>query len=800
METQNSARLETSYGDPVLLEGIRAEGDLKGIMFEMRLEQRFRNKAKNNVEVIYTFPLPWGAILLGVDVLLGDKKLTGAVIEKKQAEAQYEEAISEGDAAIMLEKNHDHSYSMNLGNLIANEACVVSLRYAQILQFEQGGLRLLIPTVIAPRYGDAVIDGGLQPHQVTSNDISVEYPFHIQIRIHGNLARARVSSPSHPVSVVLADEVMTVSLTRHGALDRDFVLIADQLAQNAFAIASNDCVLKDHFVALASFCPKIKPKASTAVGVKLLVDCSGSMAGDSIAAAKRALIAIVNSFESGDHFSLSRFGYTVEHRSRGLWRATDQSRLAAQRWVSEMDADLGGTEMELALESTFKISQTITSDVLLITDGEISGIDSTIQSAKASGHRLFIVGVGSSPAESHLRRLAEATGGACDFVAPGEAIEPAVLRTFARLRSPKMTDVKVIWPTNSNPIWTSSPPASVFDGDTVNFYALIKNLPVGEVRLIGTREAGISPEEISCATFSEYEEKSNTLSRMAAFARLQNSAENEAIVNKSDAQNIAVDYQLVTDQTNFLLIHERSEGEKSTDMPELHKVAQMLPAGWGGTGRVQYSTRPASYDLAQIDFSAQSAIPVMSSSIQAAAFDKPMYSRREKTDKSSPQFASRERSNPSVKQSIDRTNPKYWRDTEEYIGLTPFGLKELLRITPQSDWPKTLDDLRDIGLGNPVIDWLELVICTEVNEEMVVLALLNFISEVGTITQSLDGSNSVLRKIQRFFNGDATVVISKGDSEYFKQMMFDLDGITYSNWPNKIYQYPDKKPVTGKTT
>lgn len=162
------------------------------------------------------------------------------------------------------------------------------------------------------------------------------------------------------------------------------------------------------------------------------------MAGDSIEAAKRALQAVVSQLSPEDKFSLSRFRSTVSHRSRGLWPVTEATKLAAQRWVGVLEADLGGTEMESALASTFNLDSASGADVLLVTDGQISDIDGTIEAARVSGHRLFVVGVGSSPAESHLRLLAEATGGACDFVAAGEAVEPAVMRMFARLRSPRL--------------------------------------------------------------------------------------------------------------------------------------------------------------------------------------------------------------------------------------------------------------------------------------------------------------------------------------------------------------------------
>lgn len=80
--------------------------------------------------------------------------------------------------------------------------------------------------------------------------------------------------------------------------------------------------------------------------------------------------------------------------------------------MQDLSADLGGTQMESALVATFSLAQTVPSDALLVTDGEISAIDSTIAAARASGHQVFVAGMGSSPAEGHLRRLAHATGGA----------------------------------------------------------------------------------------------------------------------------------------------------------------------------------------------------------------------------------------------------------------------------------------------------------------------------------------------------------------------------------------------------
>jgi Ca-activated chloride channel family protein len=442
MMQQQSARLETRAGEAMMLKGVRFEGTLRGTLFEANLEQRFANPFDRHVELVYTFPLPWAAVLLGVEVQIGDRRLSGAVVERKQAEQGYEDALAEGNTAMLLEQDFDDSYTLNLGNLAPGETCVVRLRYAQVLQFEQHGLRLAVPTVIAPRYGDPVTDAGLRPHQEVEHDLMVVHPFGLSLRVEGALARARIGSPSHPLSMRLEGEgeaaAMVVSFARGGQLDRDFILVLDEVAQDSLALCAQDTVQPGAVSVLASFCPRV-PASAHPLAVKILVDCSGSMQGDSIAAARRALQAIVAGLREGERFSLSRFGSTVEHRSRALWRTSPATRLAGQRWAAQLQADLGGTEMEKALDSTLALAGDAEAspgagegaapvDLLLITDGQIHAIDRTVAKARALGHRVFVVGIGSAPAEGVLRRLAEETGGACDFVAPGEAVEPAVLR------------------------------------------------------------------------------------------------------------------------------------------------------------------------------------------------------------------------------------------------------------------------------------------------------------------------------------------------------------------------------------
>lgn len=788
MSEYQSAALQTVEGQPVLLKGVKVNGDLRGLLFEASVEQRFSNASDKHVEVVYSFPLPAGGILLGVDVVVGGKQLSGSVVEKKQAESRYEEALADGIAAIMLEKKRDRSYCLNLGNLAAGEDCVVTIRYAQTLQFEQHGLRLMIPTVIAPRYGDAVRDGGLKPHQATETSLLAEYPFDLQLRLHGNLVKARIASPSHPISLAREEGehgVVTLSLARNSWLDRDFVLVLDQLADNSLVVQSPDFANPKATTLLASFCPRIAAEGPTELAVKLLVDCSGSMGGDSIEAARRALQAIVNNMGDGDSFSLSRFGSTVEHRSRGLWKATETTKLAAQRWVASLDANLGGTATEEALESTFALNQAGTSDVLLITDGEFYAIDRTIASAKRSGHRIFVVGIGCSPAESNLRRLAQATGGACDFVAPGEVVEPAVLRMFARLRSARLSEVSLVWPEGVEPSWASPINTAVFDGDTVNLYALLDRPLTGEITLLGKRSAKAEPEVIGTASLGHQLEVGDTLSRMAASIRYDGLDELisgirphtiAAKKNNDKAAQLAVSYQLVTDRTNFLLLHQRAEGEKALDMPELHKVAQMLPAGWGGVGSVDYDTVPSvCYSMSP---------DVMYSMERPTDYlDIPMFCRRQE---------SRQERVTESRSGFDRHNPSHWVTTDHYAGITPLGLSQWLQDTPEPQWPTSYAELNVVGLGVWITDWLELGLTeiggTALTEAQVVRVFLSLLAQP-EVFQALSDARVIGDAFEQVLlrREGSSAAFAGQDNSLMQALLAGLQGLEAIDWPGQLF-------------
>lgn len=775
-----------------MLQGVRVEGDLRGLAFEARVEQHFRNIADCHVELVWSLPLPHGAVLLGTDVLLGDRRLEGSVMEAHASERLYEEAIADGNAAVQLERNADGTFTLQIGNIAPDETCVVTLRYAQLLRFEQGGLRLALPSVIAPRYGDPIADAGLQPHQVRQHDAAVEYPLDVILRLHGDLATARVASPSHAIRVVTGPtaegRVGLVTLAQRGALDRDVVLVADGLIHDSFAVLARDSVAPGHVAALGSFRPRVVDTAAQPLTVKILLDCSGSMAGDSTAAAKRALHGIVAQMTPEDRFTLSRFGQQVEHRTERLWACAPSARAAARRWIDAVDADMGGTKMAAALQSTTTLANGTAADILLVTDGQIEALEKTIAVVLAGGHRVFAVGIGTAPVESHLRRLTEATGGACDFIAPGEAVEPAVLRMFARLRCPRLFRARVEWPGNARPVWSESAPTAVFDGDTVSVLALLADAPVGEARLLGALQPDGPELEIARALLSPVITSSDMLPRLVADARVKALSTNR---DTDEAARLAVAYQLVTAQTRFLFVHARADGAKATDMPVLHKVAQMTPAGWSGAGRDRLDRCGRLMDHAHFFADAGA------HDFFAEFISEPMLVRSRDANRRSggvpllaPSMA------PPAELRADTPPPPAiagMLHTPGYIGLSPWGLSARLQSTPLSTRPVAYRDLAKLFVGSSVIDWLELDVAGRfpvcADELYVVAAFVRIMSD-DAVRRAFEGCGDLAAALAAITAADHPTPLQ----QILAEIAAALVDMQAEAWPAAILQpvFPDR--------
>jgi Ca-activated chloride channel family protein len=578
--------MSVASGAVIPLKGVRLDARIRNLFCDVTVEQSYENNERQPIEAVYTFPLPLDAVLLDVEVTLGDKKLRGEVVPKSEAERRYEGAIAQGNAAIRLELVEPGIYAMNLGNLLPGEAASIRFRYGQLLRWNGNSVRFQVPTTLAPRYGEPQ----MAPHHVPPVSILAENQFTLSIAVSGVLASAAIDCPTHRLTTRQRNGAVEMGLTAGKSfMDRDVVLNFE------LGAGTRSCaVVVSHGegqVALLSWRPSFPRTGSIAPrAVKIVVDCSGSMAGDSIAQAGLALAGIIESLRPQDCFEIIRFGSSHQMLFGALTPANERSRNGALALARELKADLGGTEIGAALKAAYKIKgggAEARPDVLLITDGEINDTVPVLKAARDSGHRIFTVGVGASVAEPFVLQLAADTGGACELVTPNEDMAGRIIRHFQRMHASRASNVRIHWPATAKHEIPSQFPA-VFDGDTLHAFAWLPTKAVGDVRVQLTLEDGsVLNESISCGAIDAGEPVAipgHPIARMAAAAWIAEAPK--------DAQQIALDHQLLTATTDFIVVYERAQSEKANGLPALRSVAHMLAAGWGGVGSVLLSPAP----------------------------------------------------------------------------------------------------------------------------------------------------------------------------------------------------------------
>jgi len=593
------AELITSNpSDRIALRGVHVHARLSGMSQKTTVEQTFVNLEPRAIEAVYTFPLPDGAAVCGFEVFTADRVLTGMIEEADRATEKYEDAISEGHGAFTVEQDRPDVFTVRVGNLKPQQAATIRLKYVCPLERVDRAIRVTFPTTIAPRYAsgtatdpvDAAMDAdALNPPHV----LFVPYGLSLDVDIALGRELKEVTSPSHAITVSQAKGEKARVTLRGGLteMDREIVLLLglqnDPEPQVQVAPGKNgESYLAVTFVPEFDVDELLEPAPSETVFV---LDCSGSMQGASIEQAMTALELCMRSLSTGDTFNICRFGSSWDLMSSEPLHYSQATLDAAVSFVRSSH-DMGGTELYKPLQAILTTQPAVGSvrQVILLTDGQVTNEPAVLELARChrSKNRIFSFGIGPACSTHLVRGLARATDGAAEFITAGERIDEKVLRTFSRMASPSITNVRLEWDGCDVQTLAQIPP--VFDGDVLSVFGSALGRVPEKVTLSCQTASGPKtwtvrvpapePDDDVIATMwarrtIQSLEEVNGISRSA---RKTSSPERETLIR------ISRESGLLCSLTTIIAIEHRSEAERNEGRPALRRVPVMLARGWGG--------------------------------------------------------------------------------------------------------------------------------------------------------------------------------------------------------------------------
>ena len=602
---QALAGLYTNASSPaaIPLVGVDCRAVISGFSSEVTLRQRFRNTEPNPIEAVYVFPLPTEAAVCGFVAERDGVRIEGRIEAREKAFETYDDALADGHGAFLLDQERPNIFTVSVGNLPPHAEVTLELRWVAPLDLEGDTLRFMLPTTVSPRYAPraAIAEVGQPDRERVNPDRLPSVPYGLRLAVEVTSPALRVESPSHPIRTTLptpAAPALLVELAQDDvALDRDVVLLVTPASSGPAVSVGR--LENDRFLELA-FVPRIESDAG-GVDVVFVVDCSGSMEGSSIDEARRALALCIRALDERDTFDIVRFGSTHQSLFGQRTPFTKDSFARAMAFVDATHASMGGTEILAPLQHIFQRPAPLdptshkTTNVLLLTDGQVSNEAAVIQLAEAyrNRFRVFSFGIGAGVSEHLVKDVARVSRGRCELIAPGERIEPKVLRQFGRLRTPTLENIAIDWGSlvvDAAP--RELPP--VFVGEPLVVRAQVRSgLPSGSVALVldGVRhEVALTATDLENATPGPVPAmwaRARIRDLEAGSGRRGSSQERAGQARNDRAERqlleVARRHSLMCSVASFVAVELRAESAKTFD-PVLRKVPVALTAGWGGAG------------------------------------------------------------------------------------------------------------------------------------------------------------------------------------------------------------------------
>ena len=532
----------------------RAELDIE-ILFPMvttRLTQIFSNPSEKVIEAIYQFPVPSESVLGDIEVSINKERFTGVIKKKNAALQEYEEAVSDGKRAVILNDLGDGLMELNAGNLASGDELSVALTIHSFLEALNGQVRYHMPTCIAPRYGASPFDYMSTP----THNFFAAYPFTANVSIHKD-SGLRVVDSTHEL------DDSGQGMRFKGILNQDISLQFQRIEDRSYAYSAE---MNQQCYSVACFHLLPVPLSKKPSYLQLIVDCSGSMGGRSIGQVRKGLSRAFESISHDDQVNLIRFGSTVDPVLNGLRAFEGKHRDTIEEIALGLDADLGGTEIVGALEvGLAQLKNVKQSSIVLLTDGQVweertERVEGLLAQASAQGVRIFCIGVGDNIDDAFLQKLASQTQGRLYRANPHEDLARIVSLAITQA---KQKGIKAAATIDGYTIWTS-PLDYVLAGEYPTVSLCTSSQPQGVVLESDTDSFSVEPKVIPKDAHS-FE---RALIKLCTHQRIRGQEEEVAA-------RLAEQAQIISAHTSFILTTE--EQVKGADgFPTVVQVPQSV--------------------------------------------------------------------------------------------------------------------------------------------------------------------------------------------------------------------------------
>ena len=425
----------------------KVDCDIQDQVAVTSVDQEFYNPNNARLEGEYIFPVPLNAHISKFAMDIDGKTMEAELLPADKARTIYNEIVRQTKDPALLEYAGRAMFKVHIFPIEPNSRKRIQLKYTELLKQDNGILDYHY-TLNTEKFSSKPLQNVSVKVSITSTDpITTLY------------------SPTHEVDIARhGDNSAIVGFEgKNIRPDTDFHLFIGRKATAPGGVGISLLTYRPdpRQLPVTSSClprPRSTKPPNPFLHVVFVMDTSGSMAGEKIEQARKALKYCIDTLNPEDRFDVVRFSTEAEPLFNGLKEATAENRKVATDFAADLRAS-GGTAIDEALGKAInEVDQGITQKrdapaplrmIVFMTDGQPTvgetnpDIILAHANPRATGIRMFNFGVGNDVNTKLLDLLADQSRGYAQYVLPNENLELSMSNFWGKVQDPVLASLKL---------------------------------------------------------------------------------------------------------------------------------------------------------------------------------------------------------------------------------------------------------------------------------------------------------------------------------------------------------------------
>ena len=505
--------------------------DINDKFAKVKLTHIYYNPYDEYLDTCFKFPKGLYQVFDGLEAEIDGKKIKGLVGLKKKVRTKFVAEVSKGSTVVEAEELTPSSTKVksgllitNIGNIPPKKEIKITFSFLQTLDISLNKkLKLVLPLVLTPRYipfektldllKDFIYNGKTEDNVEKLNSMlkagnikylrsgnNLQYYYNINVHVLSESIIEKIDTKVMNQSFLFKKKssheyYISLDPSELHIPNQDFVLeyeISNEDLRKPQMLLEQHPKYKDDYCFYYKFNPSKQIKNIEKIienpinedmkgNFIFLIDRSGSMYGTRIQMAKQSLIYFLKSLQdNGSKFNIISFGSEFYSLFKENKLTNDENINLALNLIQKFEADMGGTEIQQALEYIHEnlAEREISNRVFVMTDGAVWDVQKCLNTVEKAfkdpklDMRFYSLGIGNGCDESLVRGIAQNGGGECELVKNEEDISDKIIYLLESSMSYCLDDLTCELKINNNKILHKSFMPRIINSN-IEIYALL---------------------------------------------------------------------------------------------------------------------------------------------------------------------------------------------------------------------------------------------------------------------------------------------------------------------------------------